>query len=249
MARARLSRTKLALLLLIATLASCWFLLHFDSVRQRRKAERLFADLRAFPYETADFALVREFTVRHDGRAVASDPDSLQPRCTQSNCDFEVAIQPAITKVLASQRWFLRITDGAPMCLGLRPWNVTASLVVRAGVLQRSRIDVAQERTLHSAGYNGPFEVFYHIETDRTGTPYTYAGFAGGEYVATRPHATGPPVDLLAVYALQTADGHWRSAFDVHLDCLTAVLRGCDGVSQLAPAAWSRYQSGLKLGG
>jgi hypothetical protein len=72
MAKARLSRIKLVLLLLLVSSVSCWLFLHFDSVHQRRRAERLFADLRAFPYESADFTQVRDFSVHHGGSAAVS---------------------------------------------------------------------------------------------------------------------------------------------------------------------------------
>jgi hypothetical protein len=247
MAKARLSRIKLVLLLLLVAFVSCWFFLHFDSVHQRRRAERLFADVRAFPYESADFEQVRDFSVRHGGSAAVSF-QSVYSTCTANDCDFDVSIQPTVTKILSSQWRFSQITDTILLNLGLRPWATSASFSVRAGVLQNSTLTVAQERFVQSEGFKEPIEINYRVETDRTRTPYSDAGFAGSEYVAFRPHVTGPPEDILVVSALQTADAHWRAAFDVRLDCLTSVLRGCDDFNQLAPAAWSRYKTGVNAG-
>jgi hypothetical protein len=66
-------------LALLAVFSFCWLCLYVDSVRQRQKAESLFADLKSFPFASADFSQVREFVLRHDGTAMQEFPPSHFP--------------------------------------------------------------------------------------------------------------------------------------------------------------------------
>jgi hypothetical protein len=69
----------------------CWVFLHFDSVHQRRRAERLISDMQAFPYQSAHFAEAQEFSVRHGDKAFGLGDISQSPRCTASGCDYAVS--------------------------------------------------------------------------------------------------------------------------------------------------------------
>jgi hypothetical protein len=65
-----LGSTKILALFLMSILSFSWLTLHFASLHECRKAERLIADLRSFPFATARFAEVRDFTLRHEGMPI-----------------------------------------------------------------------------------------------------------------------------------------------------------------------------------
>jgi hypothetical protein len=236
-------RTKWALMGITAVLCVVWLYLYFDSVRQRRRAEQVLSDLIVFPFATADFALVRDITLRHGGGPIRSNLEQVSGTCTPRDCEFEVSILPAETRLLRDQKRFLRALDLTGQYLGFHPWMVTVTFTVRDGSLQHSRTTVEQERIGRSGDYSGRILISYTAHTDRTATPYSHAEYPGSDYAVTRPHVTGGPTDVLQVWTVPKPSGAWKRAFDIHLDCLTAVLRGCVDFRGLAPSAWADYEA------
>jgi hypothetical protein len=238
MAKRALRRVSCALAAIVVVGCVVWLYLYFDSLYQRRKAERVLSALPLFPFTTADFVEVRDFALRYGGGPIGSNLEQTQDGCTPRNCDFEITMIPADTKLLRDQRQLFPILDSMDQSVGLHPWAVTVTFNVRDGHLLHTRTAVEQGRVAKSGNYTGPVEISYRVDLDRIATP-----FSGSDYALTRPHVTGGPEDVLQACLVPTAAGRWKRAFDIRLDCLTAVLRGCVDFRGLAPSAWADYEA------
>lgn len=227
------SRLRLACLLVIAVVCCLWLFLYVESVHQRRKAERFVSDLTSLPLSNAGFSQVREFAYRHGGTTTQSGPETPQALCRPDVCDFDISMEPVGTKVLRSQEHLLRVLHGLVIHSGISVWNVSATFAVRHGSLEHTNVFIGQ--------YRGDDVIVYQVDLDRVRTPFSDGNYPGSDYVVTRPHVTGPPADVLHVWALQRTGSSWGRAFDVHLDCLTKLWQGCSDFRQLAPSAWSDY--------
>src|SRR5690349_21157992 len=81
---------KICALILTSILAFSWFALYLSSLCECRKAERLLADLRRFPFTTAGFAEVRDFSLQHGGSPLQQVSPTLPFGCTEQVCTFQI---------------------------------------------------------------------------------------------------------------------------------------------------------------
>lgn len=249
----------------MAVLALGWLYLYLDSVRERRKAEHLIADLRSFPFPTAGFPEVRQLTNRYGGTAVQSfplpkflppglplrfpgHPDSempmpqvrTRPTCTPQDCTFDVGIAGQIW--IYDLRLDYRISEFLASALGhvgLRPWVVFTSFQVRSGKLWETQTVAGQARREASGSHQGIGTLSYQV------TSMSKANASERnrpDYAVFVPHR-GTVGSNLSAYFTQTADARTGRAFDVDLRCFTTLTRPCDGSSELAPSAWVDYQA------
>jgi hypothetical protein len=232
-----LFRATRVLTCIVVVLCFLWLYFYIDSVRQRRKAERLLAELAALP-PMAGFAQVRDFTIRYGGGPTQTNEHPARNRCTPQDCWFQVEMLPATTKLLRQQERLLNVLYLTEDHAGLRPWMVTIWLKVQNGTLQHTEARVLQQRMSRS--------IIYKVDIDRTATVYSQSGNPSSDYVVISPHITGAPGEALIASAVQTPSGKWKRTFDIQLDCLTTVLRGCVDFRQLAPSAWADYEAARK---
>ena len=222
------------LLLLVAV---CWLALYLSSLYQRRRAQRLVGDLKAFPFATADFAQVRDFVVLHGG-GPAQEPSLLPPfGCAASGCELEIWLGYPFSRPPVNQRLWQSVYPSLPF-FGLRPWAVYARFEVQNGVLVRSTTIFGQIKRNDWSTYDGLLTVEYSVHTERAAT----RPVPSGSYMVTTPHVTGPPTEALQSWVQQTSDAPMNSVFDIDLRCFTSIFHGCSNVGALAPSAWQRRQ-------
>jgi len=254
-----------ALLILVGVLALGWLCLYLDSLHERRRAEHLIADLKAFPFATTGFLEVRELANRYGGTAVQSfpvlqflppglpwpkspgTPNSQErmpllrarPTCTPRDCIFDIWIKPRLFNLPFNNEtsWFLY---SGLAHVGLRPWAVGGRFEVRDGKLWESRTGVGQFRHTRSGSYEGLILLGYQvISMSRAKASDTHRP----EYAVCVPHVTGTVSDDLSTWITQVPNAPLNRAFDVRLQCLTAVSHACRGFADLAPSAWSDFQA------
>jgi hypothetical protein len=250
----------------MAVLVLGWLYLFLDSVRERRRAENLIADLKSFPFATAGFPEVRQLTNRYGGTAVQSfplpkflppgppwrflgHPNSEIPlpeartrqTCTPQDCTFNVRIAPRIC--IYDLRLDYRVSEflaSALAYVGLRPWAVSTSFQVKNGKLWETQSGAGQARRETSGNQRIGMLDYQVISMSKANA----AELNRPDYVVFVPHR-GTVFSNLCVYFTQTADATTGRAFDVDLRCFTALTRSCNGFSELAPSAWVDYQAKL----
>jgi len=250
--------------IIVAVLALSWLYLYLDSVRERRKAEHLIADLRSFPFATSGLPEVRQLTNQYGGTAVQSfplpkflppgvplrfpwHPDSemplpqvrTRPTCTPEDCTFLVRIAPRIC--IYDLHLNYRISEflaSALAYVGLRPWAVQAEFEIKDGKLWGSRSGAGQVRRRTVSSYRGMiwlgYEVIYASNASASHRP---------EYCVGVPHITGTISDDLWTYFAQTTASRASHAFDIDIGCFTALTHACSGFGELSPSAWADYQA------
>ncbi len=151
---------KIFTLILPSILAFSWLALYLSSLYQCRKAERLVADLRTFPFATAGFAEVRDFSLQHGGTAT-QEPFQTPPfACTVQACIFQIWLGRPFSRPPTNQWLWQSLYPTLPY-LGLRPWVIYAQFEVQSGVLMRSTTTVGQLR-------RGDSTIEYSIHTGRS---------------------------------------------------------------------------------
>jgi len=246
-------------LAVLGVISCCWLSLYLDSVHQRRRAERLIAELKSFPFSTAGFLEVRGLANNYGGTTGQHFPlFPLQPpglpmtdsqgqvqmplsptglNCTPQDCTFEIWIRPHPSGVSLSYRAAVLLLSSLAYS-GVRPWVVYARFEIKNGRLAESRTSVVQVRRARIGAYEGVFPLDYEVKS-RPLSPYD----AGSGYGVGVPHVTGWPTDILSVRVAQTANAPIRRAFDIDIRCFTAVWRSCRGFGELAPSAWADLQA------
>lgn len=249
--------------IVVLFIASClWLWLYLDSLQQRRKAERLFTDLKSFPFASTNFAEVRDFAFRHGGSAIQRFPPSLpapgipvpdsqgrmqiprirtEPTCTIRECSFEVSIKPILLTAALRYPWGFRLLP-AMTYAGLRPWTGYAKFEVLDGKLERSWVSVGGFTHDSYGEYEGLVPLEYRVVSE------AHSPYYRKDYSVWRPHITGGPMEILQVQMVQKPGMPAARFFDVNLRCLTAISHGC-GFPDLAPSAWSYYQRELTSDG
>jgi hypothetical protein len=248
-----------------ATLVLGWLYLYLDSVRERRKAENLIADLKPFPFATAEFPQVRQLTNRYGGTAVQSFPlpkflppglplrfrghtDSemplpqvlTRPNCTPQDCTFEVRITPRIWTFDGRRDVRLsQFLNHALPYVGLRPWAVSTIFEVKNGKLWETHSGATQAGGETSDSYFGLGMLNYEVISKSQANA---AESNRPDYEVSVPHR-GVVSKNMTAYFTATADAKTGRAFDLDLRCFTVVTRACKGVSELAPTAWVDYQA------
>jgi hypothetical protein len=228
---------KIFALSLLSIFAFSWSALYFSSLYQLRKAERLVADLRTFPFATADFAEVRDFVFQHGGIAMQELPQTPPSACTVQDCMFQIWLGRPFSRPPTNQWVWQSLYPTLPY-LGLRPWTIYAQFEVRSGVLMRSITTVGQLRRKDI--------IEYSIHTERTVTPFFRSDELTNDYAVVVPHVTGPPTEALIAWVLQTPDAPMNQVFDVDLRCFTTIFHGCSDLGALAPSAWQHYRGKMK---
>lgn len=211
-----------------------WVALYLSSLYQCRKADRLVADLRTFPFATAGFAEVRDFSLRHGGAATQELSQTPPFACTVQACEFQIWLGHPFSRPPMNQWLWQSLYPTLPY-VGLRPWIIYAQFEVRSGVLMRSTTTVGQLR-------RGGFIIEYSVHTGRTLTPYSRSDDRSNDYAVVAPHVTGPPTEALQAWVKQTSDAPMNQVFDVDLRCFTTIFHGCSNLSALAPSAWQHYR-------
>lgn len=238
-------------LVLLSTLALSWVFLCVSSLYERRKADRLIADLKKFPFATANFTEVRDFAMQHGGVLAEGPPSQTPPfTCTVQNCTFEIWLGRPFSQPPTNQWLWQSLYPTLPY-IGLRPWGVHVSLDVRGGVLDRSRTDIGQLKRGTLRDYAGLLTIEYSILTEKPKTSFSFGQLSSAiarsdDYAVFSVHVTGPPTEAWETWILQTPDAPIGRAFDTNLSCLTTILHGCAGLNSLAPSAWQHYQATLK---
>jgi hypothetical protein len=235
-----------ASLTLVGVLALGWLWLCLDSLHERQRAEHLIADLKSFPFATAGFVEVRELAKRYGGTAVQSfpllqflppgpplvkfpgstDPQErmplvrTRPTCTPQDCIFDIRIRPRRFSLPLNYEtsWFLY--SGLAR-VGLRPWIVSGTYEVRDGKLWETRTGVGQFRHTRPGLYEGLILLGYQvISMSRANALDSHHR---QEYAVGVPHVTGTVSDDLNTWFVQDSNAPLNRAFDVRLQCLTAI--------------------------
>jgi hypothetical protein len=226
---------------LLVILCSGWLLLYADSRLQRRRAERLFADLKSFPFADANFADSRDFAERHGGRPLATESVGVPPACTVHDCTFRASIHfPFFT--LPPEGRPAELAYYALVFAGLRPWSAEASFHIVDDRWDETWADVGQAKVNADGGGS---EVLTEIIYDVVARPKGHPVDPNSEpcsYGVFRPHVTGGPAEVLEVWATVCPDTPLYHAFDVDFRCVTSVLHGCRDFGELAPSSWAEYQ-------
>lgn len=202
-----------------------WLCFYVDSKVQQRRAERFISGLREFPFATADFEGVRELVSKHGGGPMQPVRDSPPFQCTVEHCTFQVDIKPRLIGPIggAISRFYLAaLTD-----LGLNLWRTSATFTVKRGRLESARIGVLQ---MH---YGDVGDLGYIVNIEQEG------GLLAG-FQVSKPHVTGPPIELIEAYLNTSRYEPFQRAFDISTRCLTRLPHGCADMAELAPSAWSR---------
>lgn len=126
--------------------------------------------------------------------------------------------------------------------VGIRPWGTYARFEIVDGKLERSQVSVGGFIDGKSVGYDGLIPLEYEVISD------AHPVQGDQSYSVRRPHITGGPLEVLEVRLVPKSNVPGTRAFDVNLQCLTAMLHGCS-YSELAPSAWSDYQRLLTTNG
>ncbi len=222
---------------LMITLAAAWLSLYIDSVLQRRKAERLIADLKSFPFATAGFKEVRDLVARNGGHAVQSLPQRTPPDCTVRDCTFWVEINHPLVRTL--QRMHAsEATYRTLLFFGIRPWGVRADLTVTAGTLEEIWTQAAQAKFGKEEGSIVPIEFAYDAWIRRRGRDNN----GDPSYEVFRPHVSGGPAEVLETWAFLEPGVPTNRAFDINTSCFTSILHGCRDFAELAPSAWADHE-------
>jgi len=220
---------------------SCvWLSVYLGSILQRRKAERLISDLRAFPFSTAGFAEVRDFTNGHGGASIQVLSQVPPLTCTVQNCAFQIGIVHPLLRLPPSRPTEL-VYNALPY-LGIRPWGVFAILEVTGGRLSTTTTKIEQLKIGRSGNYEGLLEKVYGVSTGPTCSDPGLCD-ENSDYQVGRPDGYGgAAISSLFAWVRGNSDAPKRRAFDINLRCLTSVLRGCD-FRELAPSSWAEYES------
>jgi len=254
--------SRFAVFALLVIVSCSWLALYLESIHHRRLAERLIAELRAFPFATAGFVEVRDLANRYGGNArqqfpllkflppgipivdakgQRQTPAPMRPNCTPQDCTFDISIKPFWYDFPLNYQAAVWL-GSALAHSGVRPWVLQARFDIRGGKLESSVTTVGQLRRVRREFFEGVAP----LEYDVISRAYSPDRFPNGDFRAGIPHISGGPVDILSVQLAQTPNAPIRRAFDIDLRCFTAVLRSCRGFSELAPSAWHEYQTQLK---
>src|SRR6185437_9229191 len=95
---------KICALILTSILTFSWFALYLSSLYQCRKAERLLADLRRFPFATAGFAEVRDFSLQYGGAPLQEASQTPPFDCTEQVCTFQIWVGRPFSRPPMNQR-------------------------------------------------------------------------------------------------------------------------------------------------
>jgi hypothetical protein len=198
--------------LVLISIVGSWLFLYIDSVYQRRRAESLFADLRALDFSTAGFAEVRDIMVRSGWHGIP--PESLTrfpgylgttnidahgnvafqwrpgPTCTPRFCNFLLLIMTGLPRIrLPPPVWVLPDTMAQFFYatlpyIGVHSWVVSAWFEVRNGKLERSQTAVSEIRIerLDSSGHRYLVPDEYAVETQRDAASFVRAACSGQDY-------------------------------------------------------------------
>ena len=238
-------------------LALCvWFLLYFDSIHQRHKAERFISDLESFQFADAGFTEVRDLMVRHRGEAVQQlapgKPPSIGvatrdtngkitlpavqngPTCTIQDCTFEIWIHPRTARLPFSAMladWIYT----AFRALGIRSWVLYGRFEISNGKLRRSFTTVGELRHQTLSSYPGLLWFGYEVSTTN---PSEYASHFDDNYTIGIEQRGW---NVLQAGLVQVHGSPTVRAFDIRLGCLTSPFHSCDRFGELAPSAWADY--------
>jgi len=236
---------KAVALILLSILALCWVTVYSSSLYQRRKGERFIADLKTFPFSTADFAQVRDFVLQHGGIPIQDSSLTAPSVCSVRDCVFRIQIGHPLSRPPAIRRLY-RFFYPILTSIGFRPWLIDSQFEVQNGVLMRSATTVGQVKRVDWRAYDGLLIMEYWIHTDRSTTPYSRPDDRGDRYTVTRPHVTGPPIEILESWVVQTPAAPMNRVFDIDLHCFTTIFHGCSDLGALAPSAWQDREAALK---
>jgi len=261
-----------ACLLVLAVIALAWLWLYLDSLHERRRAERMIADLRSFPFASAGFPEVRQLANRYGGIVTQSFPlpkflppglpvrrfagsgnskdlvpeVRTRPTCTSQDCTFIIRIKPRLWLYDLQFNYKLSAFLASTLAhVGLRPWAVYASFEVRDSKLWESRAGAGQGRHKRLGSYEGLVMLDYEvISMSKANAVYQNRP----DYAVSVPHITGTISEDLRTWFVQAPSAPTSRAFDIDLHCLTAFMHPCKGFDVLAPSAWVDYQGGLNHG-
>jgi hypothetical protein len=226
--RRRFRPARIILFAILLICICCYLYLYVDSLHQRRKAESLIADLRAFPFATAGPTEVREFATRHGGVAL--------PECTTQDCTFRIEIYSSTLRFRLTGH-MQEILLVLARDIGVRSWGVWSFLQIRSGRLYESVTYAGELRRARCYSYTGLVSWGYEVRSLSSGW-YTNSS---PRYSVGFQHIDGPPSNTFAASFPQAPNAPITRAFDIRLDCLTRAVCDCRGFGELAPSAWTDY--------
>jgi len=220
----------------VFAIALSWTFVYVDSILQRRRAERLIADLKSFPFAIAGFNEVRELVARNRG-SIQHPPQTMSSDCPSRDCNFRIEINHPLIP-LPLEGYIGQFEYEALVYAGIRPWGVRADFFIKEGKLSETATGIGQiylEKTW--SGKTIPAGREYRVFTASNGI--NNGGHPG--YTVIKPHVTGDG-EILETWAAQKAGVPMDRVFDVHLRCFTSILHGCRDFSELAPSAWADHE-------
>lgn len=234
--------------LVLISIACSWAFLYLDSVYQRRRAEALFADLRALDFATAGFPEIRDIVIRYGGHGIQRE---LLPRfpafggCTPRDCTFRLWIMSRLPRIPVLNSTEEEFFYSALPFIGVRSWVVVAQFEVRDGKLDRSQTAVSELRMerLDSSGHQYLVPLGYEVQTQRDAASFNLGCTSSHDYHVHVSHGYPKlPAYMLTTCVLQSAGISTKRAFDVHLHCLNILFRSCT-FDELAPSAWADHSA------
>jgi hypothetical protein len=197
---------------------------------ERRRAERVFADVKQLVVGKSTYEEARAMMLRHRGVPPSDDHAS----CSREHCTFEVKLRhdPPLAGIWSSLRydWMVRLLRVACL-LGLQDWWCGASVTADQGVVTRVGYGVAVRR---SAGW------VLGRETDEFKTMPGYLGRRSHRIDRLNMTTFGGGEALKSTLDTKVTAAERSAAYDYNFDCLTK-LGGCSSMCQFAPRATADY--------
>jgi hypothetical protein len=195
----------------------------YSSLRLHQAAartSRILAEIRTWRLHETDGNIVERFTRSYSSyRHVAGD-------CS-TNCTIELNNYQSPAEWIASSKYLYPVA----YTLGDRFVKFYFAFEVQSGVL-------TEVEFLYDVGLrNGELRIF-HITSQAWGPP---AGIIGN-YYATRPHVTSPPLggDALMLHYQDPTPAEWERIMRFNFDCIS-VWRNCSTFDQFVPFAWQTW--------
>ncbi len=177
------------------------------------------------------------------------------PICTYRNCTIEGLITPfGLTSLIGVPD---SLCGSILARIGLRLWRVGTTFEVKDGKLRSSGAGVMQIMRSRSLPLgSSPVLTFSAIRSSLAfGTylfwPSGYSVACGKSgFVHAFTNCTGTSDQVMDVWLVQPllepSEVPIGRAFNINLRCLTVVSRDCRGLAEIAPSAWSDYQTLLE---
>lgn len=228
-----------ALAVVIAPSTVAWAVLYRDSVLQRRKAERLFAEFQKFTPGVATAAEVRALMERYSGKAISDSA------CSPDDCVYETTVE---NYRALPDSIFQRLPTISVLVMdrtGLRSWIVYLHVEVKQGLLQKSRYSL---RLLSSARLDCYYAIA-SIEKSQTNQSHYVDADKGAKPYSVHPtnltsSCGGEPIQI--ELDNRASEQERARAYDLRFSFLTNFYSNIK-TADIAPSTWQDWQQAERI--